>query len=58
MRGDIDMVKTITRNLLSHAIKFSFSGSKIIIEVKKIGNMAVVSVKDFGKGMSQEEQQK
>lgn len=58
VRGDIDMVKTITRNLLSNAIKFSFSGSKIIIEVKKIGKMAVVSVKDFGKGMSQEEQQK
>ncbi len=58
VRGDIDIVKTITRNLLSNAIKFSFSGSKIIIEVKKIGNMAVVSVKDFGKGMSQEEQQK
>lgn len=58
VRGDIDMVKTITRNLLSNAIKFSFSGSKIIIEVKKIGNMAVVSVKDFGKGMSQEELQK
>ena len=58
VRGDIDMVKTITRNLLSNAIKFSFSGSKIIIEVKKIDNMAVVSVKDFGKGMSQEEQQK
>lgn len=58
VRGDIDIVKTITRNLLSNAIKFSFSGSKIIIEVKKIDNMAVVSVKDFGKGMSQEEQQK
>ena len=58
VRGDIDIAKTITRNLLSNAIKFSFSGSKIIIEVKKIDNMAVVSVKDFGKGMSQEEQQK
>ncbi len=58
VRGDIDIVKTITRNLLSNAIKFSLSGSKIIIEVKKIDNMAVVSVKDFGKGMSQEEQQK
>ena len=58
VRGDIDMVKTITRNLLSNAIKFSFPLAKIIIEVKKIGNMAVVSVKDFGKGMSQEEQQK
>lgn len=58
VRGDIDIAKTITRNLLSNAIKFSFSGSKIIIEVKKIDNMAVVSVKDFGKGMSQEEQHK
>ena len=58
VRGDIDIVKTITRNLLSNAIKFSFSGSKIIIEVKKIDNMAVVSVKDFGKGISQEEQNK
>lgn len=58
VHGDIDMVKTITRNLLSNAIKFSFSGSKIEIGVKKVDNMAVVSVRDFGKGMSAEDQKK
>lgn len=58
VRGDIDLVKTIVRNLLSNAIKFSFTNSKILINVKKVGNMAVVSVKDFGKGISQEEQKR
>lgn len=56
VRGDIDIFKTILRNLLSNAIKFSFPNSKIIISVKRYNNMAVISVKDFGKGISQEEQ--
>ena len=56
VRGDIDIFKTILRNLLSNAIKFSFPNSKIIISVKRFNNMAVISVKDFGKGISQEEQ--
>lgn len=56
VRGDIDIFKTILRNLLSNAIKFSFTDSKIIISVKRINSMAVISVKDFGKGISQEEQ--
>ena len=55
VHADIDMVKTILRNLLSNAIKFSYPSSKIIIETREEGNMAIVSVQDFGKGMSEED---
>lgn len=56
--ADIDMIKTITRNLLSNAIKFSYAQSEIIVNVEIVDQMAVVSVKDFGKGISAEDQQK
>ena len=56
--SDIDMVKTIVRNLLSNAIKFSYPDSDIVVDVKKIDKMAVVSVKDSGKGMSEDDQKK
>lgn len=58
VNADIDMVKTITRNLLSNAIKFSYSNSEIVVHVEVIDQMAVVSVKDCGKGISAEDQQK
>lgn len=56
--ADCDMMKTIVRNLLSNAIKFSFNGSEIVVNVTTDGDKAVVSVKDSGKGMSAEDQQK
>ncbi|MGL4852020.1 MAG: ATP-binding response regulator [Phocaeicola sp.] len=56
--ADIDMIKTIFRNLLSNAIKFSYSNSEIIVDVQAVEGMAVVSVKDNGKGISLEDQQK
>lgn len=58
VRADIDMMKTIVRNLLSNAIKFSFNDTEIIVNCVLDGDMAVVSVKDSGKGMSPEDQQK
>ena len=54
VHADIDMLKTVLRNLLSNAIKFSYPNSQIIIETRVEGDMAVVSVQDFGKGMSEE----
>ncbi len=56
--SDIDMVKTIVRNLLSNAIKFSYPDSDIVVDVKKVDKMAVVSVKDSGKGMSEDDHKK
>lgn len=55
VHADIDMMKTILRNLLSNAIKFSFEGSRILIETRVDGDMVVVSVRDHGKGMSEED---
>ncbi|MDR0962277.1 MAG: hybrid sensor histidine kinase/response regulator [Mediterranea sp.] len=56
--ADVDMLKTVTRNLISNAIKYSDENTKIIISEKKEGNMAVVSVQDFGCGISEEGQKK
>ena len=52
--SDEDMLRTIFRNLISNAIKFSFSNSKIDIVLKKEGNTIVFKVKDYGTGMCEE----
>ena len=57
--ADIDMLKTVLRNFLSNAIKFSNQGSKIIVSVKKENDdFARISVRDFGCGISIEDQAK
>ena len=57
--ADIDMCKTVLRNFLSNAIKFSTEGKKIIVSVKKEDdNFARISVRDFGCGISEEDQAK
>lgn len=58
VHGDIDMLKTVLRNLLSNALKFSYADSQIIIDTCISDGKAVVSVKDSGKGMSKEDQNK
>ena len=56
--ADIDMFKTVLRNFLSNAIKFSNQGSKIIVSIKRQENYARVSVRDFGCGISPEDLEK
>lgn len=58
--ADIDMCKTVLRNFLSNAIKFSNQGSKILVSVKKEDDekFARISVRDFGCGISEEDQAK
>jgi PAS domain S-box-containing protein len=51
---DFDMIYTVLRNLLTNAIKFSHEGSKIEVSSEVIGKHTVLSVKDFGVGMSDE----
>lgn len=58
VRADIDMIKTVIRNLVSNAIKFSNSDGVISVDIKAEGQMAVVSVKDCGCGISEENQAK
>lgn len=56
--ADIDMIKTVIRNLLSNAIKFSNEETEILVTVQEQEGMAVVSVKDSGCGIDDENQKK
>lgn len=52
--ADLDMLKTILRNLISNAIKFSPPEGLITIDVLRKGQFAEISIKDNGAGMDQE----
>ena len=56
--ADEDMIKTVLRNLISNAIKFTYPGGKIEIHLTTDKEFAWVSVKDNGIGLSPEEQKK
>jgi len=58
VNADIDMVKTVVRNLLSNALKFSNEGSEVLVKVEAIDGLAVVSVQDHGCGIDEESQKK
>lgn len=55
---DIDMLKTVVRNLISNAMKFSFAGGKITISTRSENDLIIISVKDTGKGIKKEDQGK
>ena len=55
---DIDMLKTIVRNLVSNAVKFSYPKGSIVVSTKTEGDYVVVGVKDSGKGIKKEDQNK
>ena len=52
--ADNDMLKTIIRNFLSNAIKFSPENSSIDISLSVDGEFAKVSVRDHGVGIAQD----
>ena len=52
VRADNDMLKTVVRNFMSNAVKFSPEGSSIDIIMSKEGDFAKVSVRDHGVGIS------
>jgi two-component system sensor histidine kinase/response regulator len=52
VRADNDMLKTVVRNFMSNAVKFSPEGSSIEIIMAKEGDFAKVSVRDHGVGIS------
>lgn len=58
VNADINMLKTVVRNLLSNAIKFSKENSEVLVTIKEEDDMAVVSVQDYGCGISEEGQKK
>ena len=52
---DVDMVKTIMRNLMSNAIKYSQEGGKIVVSVNETPTHAAISVRDNGIGIKEED---
>ena len=53
-RIDQDMIKTVLRNLVSNAIKFSKTGSEVCVNISEVDGKILVSVVDKGEGISQE----
>lgn len=53
---DIDMIKTSIRNLISNAIKFSYTGSEIDVIVESKDAEIRFSVVDYGCGISEDDQ--
>ena len=58
VRANIDMLKTVIRNLISNAIKFSNEGSEVLVSLTEEDGMAIVSVNDSGCGIDEENQKK
>lgn len=58
VRADIDMIKTVIRNLISNALKFSNPGSEVHVVVEEKEEQVVVNVVDHGRGIKKEDQSK
>ena len=55
---DIEMIKSILRNLISNAVKFSNPDSEIKVGIKAEDGKVIVSVTDSGKVIKKEDQHK
>jgi signal transduction histidine kinase len=56
--GDREMINTVIRNLINNAIKFSFEGGSVEVEVKSKDSCFEVMVRDSGTGMTDEDVKK
>ncbi len=56
--GDRVLLQIAINNLLDNAIKYSTKESKVWVELKDQNNKIILSVKDNGKGIADEEKQK
>jgi signal transduction histidine kinase len=54
MAEPISLSNTVLNNLLTNALKFSWTGTKVELSVKKAGSKYLLSVKDQGMGMSED----
>lgn len=54
--ADFEMVKSVVRNLINNALKFSFEKGEIIVSLEDNNSGIEISIKDTGKGISLEKQ--
>jgi signal transduction histidine kinase len=50
-RSDPEQLKTLVRNLMSNAVKFSSRGGRVLIKASRAGDGARIEVRDEGIGM-------
>lgn len=55
--ADENIIKTVLRNLVSNAIKFSYPGNKVKIISEEVNGKVKISVIDYGTGLSNEEKE-
>lgn len=55
VRADIEMLKTVLRNLVSNAIKFTRESGIVSISVSELEGFVRISISDTGVGMSKEQ---
>lgn len=55
-RTDAEKIRLIISNLLSNAIKFSYNNGSIIIEICVKSKLLIITVQDFGTGISEQNQ--
>jgi two-component system sensor histidine kinase/response regulator len=55
---DVDMAKTLLRNLISNAIKFSYAGGVVTVIVTEEEDRVKICVRDNGTGISKENKEK
>jgi len=52
--ADLEMTKTILRNLINNAIKFTYPGGKVLISASEGKKFVEIEIKDNGTGISEE----
>ncbi|HKK17563.1 MAG TPA: ATP-binding protein, partial [Opitutales bacterium] len=56
IRADPNMLRSILRNLLTNALKFSYRGSEITVRIQRQPGLWEIQIRDDGIGMSPEVQ--
>jgi signal transduction histidine kinase len=55
VKADKNMLKTILRNLISNALKYTYDGGNIIVGAERVDTQVLIRITDSGTGMSEEE---
>jgi len=55
VKADQNMLKTILRNLISNALKYTYEGGHIFVGAEKVDSKVLIKVGDSGTGMNEEE---